>query len=190
MKIPIGNFTHLQDAFIRDSFIQENKSEELLAVLKDKVKKEMESEVIKLVVQLNAINKTIENKKKDVKSKVSEVLYSNWIKRINGLDKRFKQKFSNENNGLYDYHFKMNKHYGNDWNNIKFEFESLVKDIGAQTIENNNHCHSCKLKKKEKIDESLMVKEKQKKDSESQNKKRKRDETNDKENENEKLVTI
>ncbi len=56
MKISIGNFVNLENAFIRDSFNQNVNKNDLLAEFKEKTTKEMESEAKTLYLQLEAIN--------------------------------------------------------------------------------------------------------------------------------------
>ncbi len=139
MNLLVGDFSEVENTFIKEVSGSNdlNYKMKIWAVFKANMSAKMESELGKLKIQIKSLGLTINNVKDMVRLGTSEDFYSKWIKKINGVATRFKQKYSNEFNSLYDHIFRMNKLYGEDWNNIAYDIQSISKDIQEFTMDKN-----------------------------------------------------
>lgn len=126
MKISFGEFKKIENMYL-DKSLRLATDEEGQKVLLKEVKGEkmngMDKEIDALSTALRTIQRTIDNIKNDVNSRTSGRIYDMWWNRINNISKQFKSLYSDMNNGLYDYTYKMSRIQDNAWNKV-------INDIG------------------------------------------------------------
>lgn len=109
MKIYFGDFSLLEDRFLKDSFNQYSCREDLKKKLEEKKALIVQKELGKLKTALVALDRTISNIKRDVQSLVKEETYNAWLKRVTVISNRFKCQYSEINNDLYNHLYKANR---------------------------------------------------------------------------------
>lgn len=112
-----------------------DEKKKILATLKSDMAISMEKEIKQLEYQSGSLEKTINTLKGRVREESTGDDYKKWLKHIDEVAKKLKQKYSNENNGKYNHYYRMNKNYGNIWENIVCEvnyisnsFESIIEN--------------------------------------------------------------
>lgn len=120
MKLYIGDFKNFENGFLKETFNPNGSKNE--AEMKSKLNAEKEAVVIKsikkLKTALETLDKTINTLKKEVSSLIKKENYDAWEKRIGTISNRFKSLYSDMNNELYNYHYKMSIKEASAWNNI------------------------------------------------------------------------
>lgn len=149
MKIPIGKFVSSENKLLKKTTSMD-REQNLLAEFKADTASDMAKELKKLTIQLKNLGKSITGTKDRVKLCIGETSYAKWSKSVDGLSMKFKQKYSNECNDLYNHYYKMNKHYDNTWGNIVHDINSMVDGIcGPFSREVKPKCRECTLLKVE-----------------------------------------
>lgn len=78
---------------------------------------------------LGPLQKTIENIKVDVKSRVNGRVYDMWWNRIDHISKRFMKLYSDESNELYDNWCKMTRLHNEAWGGILSDIKWIKKQV-------------------------------------------------------------
>lgn len=120
MGLLIGNFETNENAYLRNSMVIHDRNEEanLFSEVRGNTSLAMDEEIEMLKQRIESLEKAVKNVKENIQSEISERYYFEWLKLVNGLSSKFKQKYSNECNCLYDHYYRMHKYYGKEWSNI------------------------------------------------------------------------
>lgn len=133
MKIYFGDFTLLEDQFIKTNFNPDN-GENPLNEFNEKKSLIVQKEIKKLKAALLALDKTINGIKQEVNSLIKEETYNAWLRRVTAISNRFKCLYSEIFNDMYNHLYKANK--------ITESALSLIA-VDSRWI-NNNICDSYK----------------------------------------------
>lgn len=137
MNLEIGDFSNLENTFLKN-VVNTNQGFKCLDDFDKGKLRKMDLELESLRKQTESLAITIKNCKERVRLGTNNEFYSAWIKKIDNLSKRFKQKFSIECNELYDHHYRLNKRNEQDWNNIEYDIRSINSKIKEYTTDGNN----------------------------------------------------
>lgn len=107
--VEIGEFSSLENAFLRGvaSSGGNVQDPECVNIFKGNKSSRMNLELKNLIKQTESLSITIKNNKESVRMGTNVEFYSTWIKNVDNLAKRFKQKYSIECNELYDHHLRL-----------------------------------------------------------------------------------
>lgn len=140
----MGNFANLENDFLRKATDEDNKDTNCLVEFKMNMSSAMDREIKNLESQMKSLEITIKNRKESIRIGISEGCFVEWSTKINLISTRFKQKYSNEFNAMYDYYFRLNKFYGKDWDNFNHDINDMTKKMccfteNEKVTENKDH---------------------------------------------------
>lgn len=132
MNVIIGNFGDLENDHMKKISMRSDDPEHFSKCsteLKEKMMRSMCNELVNLKRSVASLRITMSNEKKLVQSKLSESDWKVWMKKIEGLSRKFKIRFSNECNAAYDYHYRLKKYYSGDWDSIFSSIKDITEDL-------------------------------------------------------------
>lgn len=120
-KVAVGEFKLIENVALDGSLNVSNNHGKCMDKTTDIIDKKvgaMKQEIVRLNVALNALDKTINNIKTDVKSRISDHIYKMWWNRVENISLRFKKLYSDMNNDSYNHFCKATRLQQNAWANI------------------------------------------------------------------------
>lgn len=134
--VMVGSFKQLENEFMKRVAEPEINYDDVVADLKEKKTKCMNTELLQLKTQLCGLDITIGNIRKDIASKIKEkTLVEKWTKRINESTKNFTKMFSKNN----DLMFTMSKNHENTMRDIMYELNFISKSDYYKTQTKNDN---------------------------------------------------
>lgn len=127
INITFGDFKTIEKEFLGNSM--NSQMEKQVEKLYEQKLSTMEKELKRTETSLDAIQKTINNIKLDIKSKTNDRGFTMWLKRIEGISKRFKIMYSDECNSLYNHAYKLFKTNKNAWDYILNDIQWLQNNV-------------------------------------------------------------
>lgn len=134
-----GNFKDIENKFIKSTTAPDYNINDLLQQFKKEKSDAVNNELKQLGNALEALNRTMNNIKKEIKEITDERSYTKWTERINIISGKFKVLYSQEANDLYNHLFKMD----GKLEGVLIDSEKEIKFI------NNNIC--CPFKKRKNL---------------------------------------
>ena len=101
MDVTIGDFKKLENEFLRKLVEPGVDFRTTVTEFKNLKIESMKKEIAKITTELKCISKTIGNLRLEVKSKTGKTFYENWTTHVNGLNYKFNEMFTAENETLF-----------------------------------------------------------------------------------------
>lgn len=146
IKLFLGDFKSIENDFIRN-ILTSGYSITLLENLRKEKENAVNDEINKLKRSTEALSRSMNTIRENLRSKLDVNMYDVWSKRIDAISTRFKIMYSDINNDYYNHFYKMSKNTDLAWSKIREETQWLQEWSKGITLSHTSEkimCVSCK----------------------------------------------